>query len=145
MQRSAVVYLVNHHLIIGASRRTATGLQMEVEPRSMHVDAEAEEVAASLLAALEPSEVSAVRPTDWKSVFEPFLKAAGVRRFKAFMSTARSVNVDEQDGAFLVTPNRNLGPREGFEPIPSEALKLSDLPSVARAVMEKLGKPVPGT
>ena len=138
MQRAAVVYLVNHHLVIGASRRTATGLQLEVEPRALQADANAEEVAASLLSALHASEPTAVPPRDWKGVFDPFLRAAGVKNYKAFMAAARSVNVDEQDGEFVVTPNRNLGPREGFEPITSESLRLSDLPSVVRAVLEKL-------
>ena len=138
MHRSAVVYLVNHHLVIGASRRTATGLQLEVEPRALQADSNAEEVAATLLSALDASEPTEVQPGDWKGVFDPFLRAAGVKSYKAFMSGARSVNVDEQDGAFLVSPNCNLGPSEGFEPITSESLRLSDLPSVVRAVLEKL-------
>lgn len=54
------------------------------------------------------------------------------------MAAAQSVSVDERDGSFVVTPLRNLGPKEGFEPIASEAASSPDLEGAARAVVDKL-------
>lgn len=141
MQRAAVVYRINDRLIIGASRRTATGLRLEVEPRAVEADAELPRIVSALSSALDASTPAAVPPGDWRGFFDPFLKAAGVRTFKAFMAAAQSVDVDEENGAFIVTPNRNLGPKDGFEPIRSRASKVPDLGSVANALLENLGPP----
>lgn len=54
------------------------------------------------------------------------------------MAAAQSVSLYERDGTFVVTPYRNLGPKDGFEPISSEAIALSDLDGATRAVLEKL-------
>ena len=138
MERSAVVYAINDRLIIGASRRTATGLRLEVEPQTLGGNAGLAELVASLSSALAASMPAAIPPRDWKGFFDPFLKAAGVRSFKAFMAAAQSVSIDERDGTFVVTPYRNLGPSEGFEPIPSEAATSPDLETAVSAVVEKL-------
>jgi hypothetical protein len=138
MQRSAVVYSVNDRLIVGASRRTPAGFHIEVEPRPVSSDIEPSEFAGFLSAALDMSAVPAIAPKDWKGAFDPFLRAAAVRSLKDFMAQARSVNIDEIDGRFEITPNQNLGSKEGFEPASSEKSIASDLESAARAVLNGL-------
>lgn len=138
MARSAVVYLVNGRLVIGSNRRTTAGFHLSVEPREMQAHATAEDVRNVLSSALDASLPVAATPTDWKGQFDPFLAAAGVRSYKAFMSSARSVGVDEADGEFTVTPYLNLGAKDGFGPIPCDASKLPDVGAAARAVLEML-------
>ena len=138
MERSAVVYAVNDRLIVAPNRRTATGLRVQVNPTAIDGSAGPTELSGSISAALDASALTAIPPRDWKGVFVPFLQAAGVRNMKVFMASARMVDVDERDGTFEVTPNRNLGPKEGFEPIPSETIRLSDWDAIAPTVLEKL-------
>jgi len=54
------------------------------------------------------------------------------------MATARSVSVEKLDGAFIVTPCRNLGTKGGFEPISSQAVSVSDIERAAEILLEEL-------
>ena len=57
-------------------------------------------------------------------MFRPFTKAAGVSSYKAFMVDAANVEINRSDGQLQLVPYRNLGSKDGFEPILSEAVAL---------------------
>ncbi len=57
-------------------------------------------------------------------MFLPFAEAAGVRSIKAFMADAANVEINRSDGQLELVPQRNLGSKDGFEPILSDAVVL---------------------
>ncbi len=134
------VYRVNGTLVVAPMVRTTSGLGLEIDPRTLGAAPNRETVEAALGSALAQSGRIVPHPAqdEWKGYFDPFLKAAGVRSFKSFMATAQSLHIDEMDGAWAVTPNRNLGAKEGFEPIDAERKTVADLSAAAKAVLELL-------
>ncbi|WBY08728.1 hypothetical protein PIB19_04610 [Sphingomonas sp. 7/4-4] len=95
---------------------------MEVDP-SVYLPIAAD-IAFGLKDALAKSAVVVPHPLqgEWKGLFEPFQDAAGVRSYAAFMKAAQCVSIDVGDDQVEITPQRNLGPKEGFEPIADAAV-----------------------
>lgn len=126
MKQSAVSYRVRDKLIIGYLVRTSMGLGLEVDPRPLMMTTPNDDVARAIGEALNASEKVVAHPTQdqWKGFFQPFIKAAGVRSFKAFMADAIRVSIDRRDAQLELKPHRNLGPKIGFEPIPSDVIVL---------------------
>ncbi|OYW44537.1 MAG: hypothetical protein B7Z08_09375 [Sphingomonadales bacterium 32-68-7] len=122
MVQSAVAYSANGKIIVAPVVRTTTGLGLEVEP-IVHPPIAAD-IARGLRDALARSAVVVEHPSqgEWKGSFKPFQDAAGVRSHSAFMKTARRVSIDVVDDHVKITPERNLGPKEGFEPIADAAV-----------------------
>ena len=90
---------------------------------------------------LRPGRPIAHRNQDeWKGFFQPFLKASEVRSHKAFMKDAQRVSVREREADLKITPHRNLGPKEGFEPTSAEIqiLPSKDLTVAAEMVLMAL-------
>lgn len=140
MEKSVAIYRVNGKLVVAPMVRTTSGLGLEVDPLSLGASPDRKAVEAAIAAALAQSGRVVPHPaqSEWKGSFAPFLEAAGVRSFRAFMATAQSVSITEKDGALAVTPNRNLGAREGFEPIDADSETLADLSAAAQTVLELL-------
>lgn len=140
MMKSAVAYCANGTVVIAPVVRTTAGLGLEVDPQRLGATPSQADVAAALSQTLSQSQRVIAHPTqqEWKGFFQPFLSAAGVRSLKAFMATARSVGVEERDGTFVITPCRNLGAKEGFEPISSQAVAVPDIETAAKIALEKL-------
>lgn len=140
MTKSAVAYRANGKIVIAPIVRTTSGLSLEIDPIGLGSDPDLGAIVDALAQALIQSDRVVRHPAqhEWKGSFDPFLKAAGVRSLKAFMAAARSVSLEESDWAFVLTPYRNLDPKEGFEPLPNEAATLPDLERAALAVVNKL-------
>ncbi|RST30115.1 hypothetical protein HMF7854_04215 [Sphingomonas ginkgonis] len=140
MDKSVAVYRVNGTVVVAPMVRTTSGLGLEVDPCTLGASPEREAVEAALRSALAQSGRIVPHPSqhEWKGSFDPFLKAAGVRSLTAFMATAQSLHVDEEAGAVVVTPNRNLGAKEGFEPVLTDRQTLPNLSAAASAVLELL-------
>ena len=142
MDRSAVVYSVNERFVVASSPRTNAGIRLHVNPVALPIDAAPELIAQQLQLALQQSEstVPHLAQSEWKGSFDPFLRAAGVRSFRAFMASASLVEVDQNANRVTVTPTRNMGPKKGFESMESEAeAYVGNMDDLAAAVLRKLG------
>lgn len=126
MKQTAVSYRVQDKLIIGSLIRTSMGLGLEVDPRSLTMATPDDDVARAIGEALDGSGKVVAHPTQdqWKGFFQPFIKAAGVRSFKSFMTEAILVYIERNDAQLELEPYRNLGPKNGFEPRPSDVIVL---------------------
>ncbi|WP_225207208.1 hypothetical protein [Novosphingobium huizhouense] len=126
MKQTAVSYRVKDKLIIGSLVRTSMGLGLEVDPRPLMMTTPNDDVANALEEALDASGKVVAHPTQdqWKGFFQPFIKAAAVRSFKAFMTDAIMVYISRHDAQLELEPYRNLGPKNGFESIPSDVIVL---------------------
>ena len=138
MIKSVAAYLVNRRVLIAPLVRTTSGVGLEIYPQNLGSSPDHKEVEAGLATAFARSEWMVPHPaqSEWKGFFDPFLKAAGVRSLKAFMATAQLLNVEEKDGVWIVTPHRNLGAKEGFEPILQDQQRLPDLSAVAHELLK---------
>jgi hypothetical protein len=77
------------------------------------------------LVALNESKESIPHPADWGNLDDdPLLQAAGVKSWTIFMRSAKCVTLDENNGRLKLMPQNNLGPKEGYVPIPKEAIEL---------------------
>lgn len=141
MDRSAAVYSVNGRLIVASCPKTAMGVRLTMDPIVLRSNAGADSLGSAVTAALEASErvLPHPGPAEWKGSFDPFLQAAGVRSLKSFMASARLVDVDQTPEKVVVTPNRNCGAKDGFEPLLNEAEAIAaDPETVAEAVLRRL-------
>src|SRR5664280_101765 len=68
--------------------------------------------------ALEGSKEGVSHPTSWKGLFDPVLELAGVKSWSAFAKPAKCVQIELESDQVRFTPTKNLGPKEGFQPIP---------------------------
>lgn len=57
--------------------------------------------------------------------FAPVLAAFGLRGYSTYVKGTRSVNVEADDDAVVLTPTRNGGSREGFVGLPEQAVRLT--------------------
>ena len=143
MDRAAVVYAVNGRIVIAANPKTTTGLRLHMDPTVLPMKVTAEFLALQLQVKLQRSDHILPHPvqSEWKGSFNLFLKAAGVRSFRAFMTLARLIEVDQNDQEITVTPTRNCGPKEGFEAVQAEAESFSgDMRAVAETVLRHLSQ-----
>lgn len=141
---SAVSYFVNQRLIIGSNVRSTNGVWLHLNPICLRASVKAEEVADELSVALDQSNRIAPHPnqSEWRDLFKPFLKVAGVRSYSAFMNGARSIVIDENEDSITLTPWQNLGPKEGFRELTERALKLPlDTSAGAVALLDMLNMP----
>ncbi|WP_194954959.1 hypothetical protein [Sphingopyxis solisilvae] len=140
MVQSAVAYFANGKIIVAPVVRTTTGLGLEVDP-SVYAPIPAE-IALGMKEALVKSAVVVEHPpqSEWKNFFKPFQDAAGVRSHAAFMKAAQRVSIRVVDNQIKITPQRNLGSKEGFEPIADAALffPIGDEHGAALAVLQLL-------
>lgn len=120
----ATVYERKGRLIVQPSSKTTAGIWILQEPvLSTSADADAGEVGALVRQALESSQADVPHPTRWAGLVQPLLKAAGVRSYKTFVNGARGIDVYQEGETISFTPFRNLGHKEGFEPISEKELE----------------------
>lgn len=77
-------------------------------------------------------------PSEWSALAKPLYKAAGVKSWATFVKGALFCNIREEGGNLYIEPNRNLGARGGFQPIPDQ----NDLRIPASASAEEIGAAV---
>jgi len=145
MVKSAVAYRANGTIVIAPVVRTTTGLGLEVEPEALGPTPDQESIARALAHAIAQSDRVVAHPAqhEWKGFFQPFLNATGVRSHKAFMADAQRVSVRLVDDQLKLTPQRNLGNKDGFEPVPDDAVLVpeNDWNGAAITLLRLLGAP----
>lgn len=140
--RAAGVYRVHRRLIVCSDWQTVTGLWLQREPVALPDGAGPAQLGEAVLAALANSRTDVPHPgrSDWKSQFGPFLEAARVKSYQAFMADARYVALREESGVVTLEPQRNEGASGGFEAIEeqSETLATRDPGPIGEAVLRLL-------
>lgn len=140
MDQAAVAYSANGKIIVAPVVRTTTGLGLEVDP-SVYPPIPTD-IALGMKEALAKSAVIVEHPSqsEWKGFFKPFQDAVGVRNHAAFMKMAQRVSIRVLDNQIKITPQRNLGPKEGFEPIADATVffPIGDEHGAALAVLQLL-------
>lgn len=126
-EQHAGCYFVNGRLLIHAISRTTAGVGLAENPVIVD-ESDNQQIGSAIMQALSSSRHDV--PHTKTSVFQPFLKAAGVRSYKAFMKDATLVDIEKRGSLFIIQRWNNEGPKEGFKPSPEEPTKLTE-PTIA--------------
>ena len=137
--KQAVVYHINDRLVIATVQKTTAGVGLENDPRVVKAPFDADEIAREVRRALDTSARVLKHPEqdEWKGMFQPMTKAAGVRSWKAFAEKAKGVAIDETDGAIRITPYLSLGSKEGFKEAPDERVAVRDLDAATTTLLQR--------
>ena len=113
--RKLSAYRRGEWLFVSSSSETTAGVWISAEPCvRLPVTCSDEELGEAVGKALDGSRTGVPHPTNWNTLPDPLLNAAGLRSWSRFSRGAVSVDVREVDGKLTLTPLKNLGPREGF-------------------------------
>lgn len=119
--RSATSYQRLDAIYIHSNAQTTCGVWLAVAPfTKLAADVSTEELGKAVEQALDASRIGIEHPSNWDTIDCPLPELAGVKSWATFMRNARCTNIKEMNEYIELTPNRNLGPSEGYEPI-SEA------------------------
>ncbi|MCB9787674.1 MAG: hypothetical protein H6744_13410 [Deltaproteobacteria bacterium] len=124
------VYERRGRMLVQASSQTDQGVWiLQGDVHALPSDCTDEELGSVVLAALAQSS-RVPHPTSWGGLTAALLAAAGVKSWKTFAKTAKNVSV-ELDQSGTIKPSRNLGPVDGFEPLPGQELAVPSDASAA--------------
>lgn len=143
MMQAAGVYRKDDAYYISSSSKTTVGVWIATVPfLKVEANSTPSTKGEAVLQALDASHHGVPHPINWTELGCPLLKLAGVRSWAAFMKRAKCLDVEADGEKLRLVPYRNLGPKEGFEPILDRAVELS-LPSspdrIGLALEEAMG------
>jgi len=125
MRKSAEVYERKGTLFVSASHRTQAGFWIGDEKVSVLSDPTPDLVEAAVKSALILSQDGVPTPAPTAKLGGSLLSAAGVSSWGTFMNSSKLVDVHQQQGEWRITPYRNLGRKEGFEPCKEQEVTLA--------------------
>jgi hypothetical protein len=137
--RIASAYFFQDKALIHALGRTTRGAWIPVGAIRVVPRESWTEVEAALRQALDHSRTHLPHPEDWAAVMEPLLTASGARKWPDFLKEALCLGLEQRGEALSLVPTRNLGEAGGFEPLPTEAVRLGS-GSSGEALREALGR-----
>lgn len=131
-------------LLVTYSRASTTGAWIAGPFDLLDSGCSNAELATTLRHVLSRTRFDVAHPLrdEWRALTAPFLAAAGVRTWSAFMKGATGVSVTLAD-AYELVPMRNMGGKQGFVDVEERAVSLpsatSDVAlgeSVRKALLE---------
>jgi hypothetical protein len=93
----------------------------------------------AIFEALDASHEAVPHPTNWNGLLSPLLELAGVKSWATFMRSAKCLNVEAEDERLTIIPQRNLGPKEGYESLSEKTIEfpLGSRPEEIGAALEE--------
>lgn len=121
----AVAYKRHDDLFLHSSSRTTAGVWIASSPFiKVESDSTLFSKGEALIKILNASQENVPHPTNWSGLIGPLLELAGVKTWSTFMKKARCLNLEADSGQLKIIPNRNLGPKSGFEPNQANSIEL---------------------
>lgn len=118
----ASAYLFDGKLVIAPECQTTIGVWIAGNPVEL-TSLDPAEAGRAVIRALSKSKQGVPHPKDWNAIRGPLLSAANASSNTAFMRSAKHVAIEFCDGTLTLTPSRNLGAKNGFEPIEAASVK----------------------
>jgi hypothetical protein len=109
-------------IILQPVSKTTVGLWKGDGPVVAIEEADVSKLGESVLKALAGSREDIPHPTSWKGSFDLVLKAAGVKSWKAFVKSAKRVEIKFSTNRVSFVPTKNCGPRDGFQSLDEASL-----------------------
>jgi len=129
MKKLAAIYERKGKLFVTASHQTKAGFWIDDEHVVCLSQPTHDELGRAIEMALDRSQNGVPTPPPNARMDKPLLAAAGVGSWAKFMKSSQHVSVVSDGVSLKVTPHRNLGSKEGFEPEPDLAFPYADSPS----------------
>ncbi|WP_137865122.1 MULTISPECIES: hypothetical protein [unclassified Sphingomonas] len=136
MSKSATIYRRKGVLFIAASHKTEAGFWIADQETSVVEGGDESGIQKAVAAALVSSRSGVPTPAPDANLIGSLLSKAGVSSWSTFSKIARCVDVHLKDGRIQVTPYRNMGGSEGFDPMTDNVLELPEgSPDLGKAVL----------
>jgi hypothetical protein len=139
--KAATVYERSNALYLHASSKTTAGVWIATPPFTK-VDTDTTTLAKgeAILQVIKASQEGVPHPTNWNGLIDPLLALADVKSWATFMKNAAGVAMESDGERLKLIPNRNLGPKDGFEPVLAGAVDVScqAAPDAIGSALEKL-------
>ena len=133
--KCATIYKRKDKLYFHSSSRTTAGVWIATGPFLTLEDREQPSTKGKFLKEVLGASVEEIaHPTSWGNLFEPILKLANVKSWATFAKSADCCHAELEGNKLCFIPQRNLGPKEGYEPIRELTLLVS-----YNASLEELG------
>jgi hypothetical protein len=119
--------------------RTTDGVWVATEPfLKLAPDASPASIGKTVLSVLEASQTDVPHPKDWNAVYYPIPEMAGVKSWTTFMKGSMLLTIEADGGVLVITPTKNLGPKEGHVPFENRVLRLPEIsaPDVIGAAIQ---------
>jgi hypothetical protein len=124
--KCATTYKRKGKIFFHSSSKTTAGVWIATGPFLSIEDSEQSSKKGNYIKeVLKSSEEGITHPNSWENLFEPILNLAGVKSWSTFAKSAISCSIELENDELQFIPNRNLGPREGYEPIHERTLIVS--------------------
>ncbi|MBP2159713.1 MULTISPECIES: hypothetical protein [Asticcacaulis] len=139
MSKLVTVYRRKGALFIAASHKTEAGFWVADEETSVVGSSDEGDVQRAVVEALARSQNRIPTPARDADLVGSLLSAAGVSSWSTFSKLAKCVDVHLKDGRLEITPYRNMGGSDGFEPMTDKAVELSEgSPDLGKTVLAAL-------
>lgn len=138
MKKLAAIYERKGQLFVTASHKTAAGFWIDDEQVACLSQPSHDELGRAIEQALARSQEGVPTPPPDARIDKPLPAAAGVRSWTTFMKLSKHVSVVSDGSLLKVTPYRNLGSKEGFEPEPDIAVPSANSASALGQIVADL-------
>ena len=118
--KKATAYKRDERIFLHASSRTVAGVWILTAPVLVVDQNDPVHLGQAILDVLRASHEGVEHPTSWMGLFDPVLKLAGTGSWGAFAKAAKCVEIEFGTNRISLIPTKNLGPRDGFEPLPAK-------------------------
>ena len=136
MYQNASAYEWRGRIFLHAYSKTTHGVWILSQPVLEADPRNPAELGRAILLALAGSKEGVPHPSIWDDVSAPLIKFVGAKSRSAFFGSARSVSIKHQSDPVMFTPKRNLGTRNGYEPLQEKArTSLSDIAELGAALL----------
>lgn len=117
-----MAYLRFKTVLLQASSRTTMGLWIGDGPVVAIERNDTTQLGEDVLKALAGSREDIPHPTSWAGSFDPVLRAASVKSWKAFIKSAKCVEIEFSTNRVSFLPTKNCGAQDGFKHLQAKTM-----------------------
>ena len=126
MSKLASIYLRKGKFFVSASHKTDAGFWVSDEENSVIESNDESTLQGAIVAALQRSQNGFPTPPREADLVGSLLSAANVSSWSTFSKLAKCVDVYLEKGKLVITPYKNIGGSDGFEPMTKNAVVLPE-------------------
>jgi hypothetical protein len=137
--RMATIYLRKEKVYVHSNSTTEAGFWIISDPMQVFEKRDTLSIGEAVQVALKACRSRVSTPPPSAEIFTPMLNLAGAKSWGDFAKSAKCVRVEMEGGQLVAEPQRNMGPRNGFDPMPEKRRTLpADADKLGEAVMAAL-------
>jgi hypothetical protein len=117
----ATAYKRSGKIILHSSSKTVHGLWIPTPPFLLASLSDLVDLGAKISSVLDAAKENIAHPTSLEEFGESIYKIAGVKNWNMFVKSAKCVSIEFETNRVKFLSMKNLGARDGFEPINTKA------------------------